>query len=299
VSTVFGHGDTTGTVQAEARRPAARGRANPHSDIDLSRWKDYGDIITDSLWLLGARDKTGPHQGDYHGNFVPQIARQVLRRFTRAGEIVVDLFSGMGTTLIECRHLGRHGLGVELLESVNVAARARVAAAANEFGVTTRILTGDSADPRTLRQVRRFLHSLGSEFAHHVILHPPYWDIIPFSGGQDPADLSGAPSEATFYEGFGRVARHAWQILAPGRMMTLVVGDKYGRGEWIPLGFGCMEVCRGLGFRLKAINVKDIQGNEKAKGKNNNLWRYRALRFGMYVFKHEYVMIFQKPASAR
>ena len=66
------------------------------------------------------------------------------------------------------------------------------------------------------------------------------------------------------------------------------------QGEWIPLGFECMQICRDAGLRLKAINVKDIQGNEKGKGKSENLWRYRALRQGFYVFKHEYVMVFQK-----
>ena len=34
---------------------------------------------------------------------------------------------------------------------------------------------------------------------------------------------------------------------------------------------------------------------EKAKGKQANLWRYRALYGGFYIFKHEYVMVFQKP----
>ena len=38
-----------------------------------------------------------------------------------------------------------------------------------------------------------------------------------------------------------------------------------------------------------------MQGNERAKGKTANLWRYRALAGGFSIFKHEYVMIFQKP----
>jgi hypothetical protein len=42
--------------------------------------------------------------------------------------------------------------------------------------------------------------------------------------------------------------------------------------------------------------VKNIEGNERGKGRDSNLWRYRALQHGFYVFKHEYVVIFQKPA---
>src|SRR5690348_15584449 len=78
----------------------------PFSDLDLTRWKEYDDIFTGTLWVLGPRDKSGPHVGDYWGNFVPQVAAQVIRRFSKRGEIVVDLFNGMGTTLIECRRWG-------------------------------------------------------------------------------------------------------------------------------------------------------------------------------------------------
>ena len=49
-----------------------------------------------------------------------------------------------------------------------------------------------------------------------------------------------------------------------------------------------------IGFRHKTTIVKDMQGNEKAKGKDANLWRYRALAGGFNIFKHEYIMIFQK-----
>ena len=56
-----------------------------------------------------------------------------------------------------------------------------------------------------------------------------------------------------------------------------------------------MERMQRLGFILKSIIVKDMQGNERAKGKTANLWRYRALAGGFSIFKHEYVMIFQKP----
>jgi DNA modification methylase len=265
------------------------------SDLDLSRWKEYDDVLTGSLWLLGARDKTGPHVGDYWGNFVPQIPHQILTRFTRQGETVVDFFSGMGTTLIECRHLGRNGIGVELVADVASRSRERVDQAANESGITTEVLVGDSAESATLDAVRNALQRLGTAWADCVFLHPPYFKIIRFS--DQPNDLSNAADLPTFLDRFRLVVANAVAILRPGRFLTLVIGDYFSGGEWIPLGFECMQICRDAGLRLKAINVKDIQGNEKGKGKSENLWRYRALRQGFYVFKHEYVMVFQKPGK--
>ena len=264
----------------------------PFSDLDLSRWKEYDDLLTGSLWLLGARDKSGPHVGDYWGNFVPQIPNQIMRRFTRRGEIVVDLFSGMGTTLIECCRLGRHGIGVELLDGVAERSRARIAEAENVHGVTTEVLVGDSTRAETIERVRAALGRLGADHADCVLLHPPYHDIIKFS--DDPRDLSAAPDVPSFLAKFRAVAENAHHLLRPSRFMALVIGDTYSKAEWIPLGFECMRVCREAGFQLKAINVKDIQGNERAKGKRENLWKYRALKQGFYIFKHEYVMVFRK-----
>lgn len=272
-------------------RPAFRSKFH---DLDLKNWKDYPELITDSLWTLGSRGRHSVHKGDYHGNFVPQIPEQILRRFTKAGDVVLDLFCGMATTLIECRRLGRHGLGVELQPPICHEATQRLESADNPEQVTTTVICGDSACPSVMPKLREALRPLGRERVDHVLLHPPYWDIIAFTDGEDERDLSSFETLDGFLEAFDAVVRHGVEILEPGRFMTLVIGDKYSSGEWIPLAFECMEVMRTNGLTLRAINIKDIQGNEKAKGKNNNLWRYRALRNGLYVFKHEYVMIFKK-----
>ncbi len=128
-------------------------KSTAFSDIDLSRWKEYDDVILDSLWLLGPRDKTGPHVGDYWGNFIPQIPYQVLTRFTKRGDIVVDFFSGMGTTLIECKRLGRTGLGVEIDPVVADRSVERINSAENPFNVPVAVLVGDSTTQHTANRV--------------------------------------------------------------------------------------------------------------------------------------------------
>ena len=84
------------------------------NDIDLNNWKNYSDISTDSLWIINKRDSSGNHKGDYHGNFVPQIPNQLLKRYTKKGDWVLDAFLGSGTTLIECQKLGRNGIGIDI-----------------------------------------------------------------------------------------------------------------------------------------------------------------------------------------
>ncbi len=81
------------------------------NDINLHRWKEYDDIITDSLWVMDKRDSSGAHLGWYWGNFIPQIPHQMMLRYTKKDDWVLDAFVGSGTTLIECRRLGRNGLG--------------------------------------------------------------------------------------------------------------------------------------------------------------------------------------------
>lgn len=280
---------------AASRRQRAQPAADlsTYSDLDLRQWKSYDDLILDSLWLLGARDRSDPHVGDYWGNFVPQIPRQLMRRFTKHGDVVLDLFAGMGTTLIECRRLGRHGLGVELAADVAEAAQARIAQAANVHGVATRLIVADATAPATETTLRAALAELGRDAVDLAILHPPYHDIIRFS--DDPRDLSNAPTLDAFLAGLRCAAAHAVALLRPGRFFALVIGDTYRAGTWQPLGFETMQVCRALGLQLKAINVKSIQGNERGKGRRANLWKYRALKEGFYLFKHEYVMVFRKP----
>ncbi|GAB4448882.1 MAG: hypothetical protein Kow0031_31390 [Anaerolineae bacterium] len=266
-------------------------KRKPWSDIDLNRWRDYDHVETDSLWLYGSRASGDGHKLDYHGNFIPQIATQIFTRYSRAGEIVLDMFLGSGTSAIEAVRLNRRCVGVELKADLvdYVAGKLEPAAAAGQV----RLLQGNSANPAVVKQVRQAFAAMGQTHAQLLMLHPPYADIIKFSGQAD--DLSNATSTAAFLDGFEAVARHGFELLAPGRFAALVIGDKYEKGELTPLGFWCMERMNRVGFKTKAIIVKNIEGIEKGKGKAANLWRYRALAGGYYIFKHEYVMVFFKP----
>jgi len=257
------------------------------NDINLLRWKEYDEIITDSLWVLDRRDTSGVHLAWYWGNFIPQIPHQMMLRYTKKGEWVLDTFVGSGTTLIECRRLGRNGIGIELNPDVAERAKKLINKENNKFNVITEIFVEDSRTVNT----KEILNKLGIRQFQLLIMHPPYHNIIKFS--KDPKDLSMAKNVDEFLKMFGEAVDNITPLLANGRYFALVIGDKYSKGEWVPLGFYCMNEVLKRGYLLKSIIVKNF---EETRGKRNqkDLWRYRALVGGFYIFKHEYIMLFKK-----
>jgi len=257
------------------------------NDINLLRWKEYNEIITDSLWILDKRDTSGAHLGWYWGNFIPQIPHQMMLRYTKKGDWVLDTFVGSGTTLIECRRLGRNGIGIELNQEVVQKAKELIEKEQNKYNVISEVIVGDSR----IIDIKQILNRYGINKVQLLIMHPPYHDIIKFS--RDEKDLSNAKSTEEFLKMFGEVIDNATPYLEKGRYFALVIGDKYSKGEWIPLGFYCMQEVLKRGYLLKSIIVKNF---EETRGKRNQkeLWRYRALVGGFYIFKHEYIMLFKK-----
>jgi 16S rRNA G966 N2-methylase RsmD len=257
-----------------------------YNDIDLSRWREYEDIRTDSLWVIDRRDNSGAHSGNYHGNFIPQIPNQLLRRYTKAGDWVLDPFMGSGTTLIEAQRLCRNSIGIDIQEPVIAEAFSRIHTE-QRGGVKTLGFVGDSRR----FNIKNTLAENEIEHVQFVILHPPYWDIIHFS--DDPNDISNTTDLIEFLTAFSEVVDNACSVLERNRYCALVIGDKYANSEIVPLGFHCMSLMISKGFKQKAIIVKNF---EDTKGKSNqqSIWRYRALSNDFYIFKHEYIFVFKK-----
>ena len=254
------------------------------NDINIDNWKK-SEICTDSLWLISSRDNTGKHSVFYHGNFIPQIPHQLILRYSKKNETIFDPFVGSGTSAFESETLKRNFIGIDIQENLIKYIQKKISTK-NNF---SELIVGDSVLEKTFEEVEKSLLKNNKKYIQLAILHPPYADIIKFSNLK--GDLSNCKSLKEFLSNFSVVAKNTIKILEKNRYLCLVMGDKFLKGQWIPLGFYCMNEVQKLGLTLKSIIIKNIEGN-RAKQNKEAIWRYRALSSDYYIFKHEYIFIF-------
>ena len=247
------------------------------NDIDLKNWKE-SEIWTDSLWIIPERDKSGKHSGFYHGNFIPQIPRQLILRYTKKDDIVFDPFVGSGTTAYEAESLNRNFIGIDIQENL-INQIDKNLDRKNNFA---ELFFGDSAQSSVFEEIKNTFKKYNRQNVQLAILHPPYANIIKFSNF--PEDLSNTKSLKEFLEKFSLVVKNTADILEKGRYLAIVIGDKYASGQWMPLGFYCLNEAQKLGLTLKSIIIKNMEGN-RAKRNKESIWRYRALSSDYYIFK--------------
>jgi DNA modification methylase len=257
------------------------------NDLNLNLWKQYDNIHTDSLWIIDKRDNSGEHNAGYWGNYVPQIPNQFMQRYTKKGDWVLDTFLGSGTTLIECKKLGRNGIGVELQKNIAKQTNTVVQKVANPFNIKTIVENNDALQVN----YEALLQEHNIKKVQCIFMHPPYWDIIKFSDQKN--DLSNAKNLEAFLQMMGTLVEKTYDILEKNRYCILVISDKYEKGEWIPLAFYTMQEFLKRGYQLKSTIVKNFE-TTKGKQQQQELWRYRALVGGFHVFKHEYIFLFKK-----
>jgi 16S rRNA G966 N2-methylase RsmD len=268
------------------------------NDLELGDggWKNYPDILTSSLWQFDHADDDDGETRAYWGNFIPQVPRQLMLRYTKAGDTVLDPFAGSGTTAIEALKLGRHSISLDLYPEKIQDLAQRVAQVQVPSGRERCRAFGYVANALSMlevgQSVGKALGSYGQQHVQLVILHPPYHNAVKF--GEANEDLSNSVNPTHFATRFSVVLGNCLKWLEPGRHCAIVIGDVYLDGVFHSLTAECVLIASKHGLKMKAHIVKDL-GEGKGKRGQRNLWRYRALAGGYYTFGFESILIFQKP----
>ncbi|MFD9939574.1 TRM11 family SAM-dependent methyltransferase [Nonomuraea sp. NPDC059023] len=209
--------------------------------------------MTESVWATGQQPSRVQRRGRYlpesmrhPGKMLPSIAARVIGTYTAPGDLVVDPMCGIGTTLVEAAHLGRHAAGVEYEEKWARLAVANLAHArkqgAEGFG---RVVAGDA------RNIAHLLPDLARQAAL-VLTSPPYGTYThghirsTRDTGQpgvrkwnqhysaDRGNLAHQQLPALLH-GFGRILAGCASLLRPGGVVAVTVRPYRVRGELVDL----------------------------------------------------------------
>ncbi|HKZ23989.1 MAG TPA: DNA methyltransferase [Thermoplasmata archaeon] len=242
----------------------ASGRGTGFEAISADAWSMLArtDLEASTCWDFPSQSYGHPGAGDarFNGVTPAQCAMNLVRRYTRPGEIVADPMAGSGTIGDVARALGRRAVSFDL-----VVRRAGIA----------------RADARSW--------PLRNESTALAVIDSPYSDNIDY--GADPRGLGRISCrDPRFYEEMSRVASEAHRVLRPGGVLGWIICDEYRRGVYTPVGFRLLAVLARLFEPIDTIAL--VRHNDRSA---SPMWEHRARRFNFFLRGFKFLFILRKP----
>lgn len=248
------------------------------SSLNIKTWepRDFKMEAT-TMWSFRQRGNWATHNGKYRGNWSPYIPRNLILRYSKENDIVLDPFLGGGTTLVETKLLKRNGIGVDINpEAINIANK------------NLRFNKNQNYHPRIYNSDSKNLYMLENESIDLICAHPPYANIIKYSENIR-GDLSLLEVE-DFLTEIHKIAKELFRVLKTNKYCAILIGDTRKNRHIVPLGFRVMEQFLKTGFVLKENIIKE-QHNCRATG----FWYTRSIEYNFLLIAHEYLFVFRKP----
>ena len=204
------------------------------------------------------------------------MPRNLILRYSKPGEWVLDQFMGSGTTLVEAKLLSRNAVGIDINpQSVSISETNLKFQCETKSKICTK--NGDATK----------LHFIKDEHIDFICTHPPYADIIKYSDGID-GDLSQLKVK-DFPVEMKKVAAESYRVLKKDKFCAILMGDTRQKGCMIPMSFDVMRIFEDTGFKLKELIIKE-QHNCKATG----YWKTNSVKYNFLLIAHEYLFVFRK-----
>ncbi len=256
-----------------------------YNEIRALQPEEFEQEVT-TVWSFPKRGNWATHalNSKYRGNWAPQVARNIILRYSKEGEKVLDPFVGSGTTLVECKLMQRKGIGVDINEEAIMLTRDRL---------NFHTLNNDFTEQETYLGDARNLDRIESETVDLVATHPPYASIIPYtknSNHKGSGDLSKAHSINEFCNEMTIVAKEIYRVLKPNKYCAILMGDTRRHKHQVPISFRVMQTFLEQGFILKE-NIIKVQHNTKTAP----LWEKKSIESNFLLLMHEHLFVFRKP----
>jgi DNA modification methylase len=219
-----------------------------------------------TLWDYPSQHYGAGTQGDpnYKGATPSYIIWNLLQRYTKEKDLVVDCFAGSGTTLDVARDLNRRALGYDVHPTRK-----------DIFRVDARKLP-----PELTGKV------------DFVFIDPPYSTHIDY--GPDPRDIGklDVAKGPQYYDAMEQVFREILRVLKPGKHMALYVSDSFVKGQGFhPIGFELFSRLRETGF--EPIDIVSVVRHNKTLEMGN--YRRAADEGNFFLRGFNYLFILRKP----
>lgn len=211
-------------------------------------------------------DAPRPMQGDkeYVGATPSWIIWQLLQRYTRPGDAVLDPMCGSGTTLDVCTDLGRNGIGFDVAPSRPDIKR---------------------ADSRRI--------PLPDESVDFAFIDPPYSTHVDYS--DQPAcigklDALGDDDGDAYYAAMGEVLSECYRVLRNRRYLGLYVSDSFQKKKgFAPIGIELFGMMANAFMPVDIIAV--VRHNAKLQRGN---WHKAAIEGNFFLRGFNYLFIMKK-----
>ncbi len=226
-------------------------------------------IQSTTLWEYPSQDYGRDAHGDkdYVGATPAWVIWNLLQRYTREGDKILDPMCGSGTTLDVANELGRIGIGYDL---------------------APRRPDIKPADARNI--------PLPDQSVDFVFIDPPYSTHVDYSdnpkciGKLDAGEASADGTLNAYYRSMRDVFAQCYRVLKPRRYMAVYVSDSFKKGKpFMPIGFDLFAILRQ---RLTPIDIiAVVRHNQKLKRGN---WHAAAVEGNFFLRGFNYLMIFKK-----
>ena len=229
-------------------------------------------VFPTTLWEYPSQHYGDRIQGDkrYAGATPSWVIWQLLSRYTREGDLILDPMCGSGTTLDVCADLNRRSVGFDLApmrEDIH------------------------AADARAL--------PAKDASADFVFVDPPYSTHINYS--DDPACIGKLDAledgGRAYYDAMGRVIDEIHRVLKNRRYMALYVSDSFRkrkppRASFEPIGFELFALLRA---RLRPVDIITVARKNAKLARGN--WRKSAVEENFFLRGFNYCFIMKKEDS--